>query len=80
MHTEVLVLEHDARSLREGLGSKERLLRILCHRRESLADLVFLTVVGHRETVRRTHVDARIALDAQVGREVGLNIAVAEIG
>jgi APA family basic amino acid/polyamine antiporter len=45
-------------------------------RREPRAQLRLLGIVRDRQAIDRTDVDARVALDAQLGREVGLHVAV----
>src|SRR5690606_8471600 len=75
MQAHVLVLRHDAAGV-EGLGDVERLVGIQRRRVQALTQVRLLAVLGERDAIHRTDVDARVALDAQARAEHGLGIAV----
>src|SRR5690606_7780467 len=76
VHAQVLVLDHHASRLLERRRHEERLLGLEPRRLERALELGQLGVLGDREAIDRADVDARVALDAELGREHRLQVAV----
>src|SRR5882724_778530 len=76
MYTDVLVLDHNPRRLRQRRRDIQRLRTIGGRRRQAAAQLSLRSVLRDGEAVDRTDVDAGIALDAQLRREYRLDIAI----
>ena len=76
MEADVLVLHHDALRLRQRRRGVELLGQVQRRRRQAGAELGLLAVLGNRQAVGRADVDTGVALDAQVGREMRLHVAV----
>ena len=77
MQTHIFVFHHHALRLRQRVRDVNLLRHILRRRRQPQPQFVDRAAVGgDGQTVGRTHVDARIALDAQRRREVRLDVAV----
>ena len=76
MNAQVFVLDHDPTGLGKRLRHVQRLLEILRRRRQALTQILFLAVLRDRQAVDRADVDARVALDAQLRGEHGLDVAV----
>src|SRR5579863_8513747 len=76
VHTEVLVLDHHARRLRQRCRHVERLSEVARGDLEAPAQFLLRTVAGDGETVDRTDVEAGVALDAELGAEDGLHVTV----
>src|ERR1700676_2175038 len=76
MHTDVLILDHDPRRLRQRRRDEQRLREIGGRRRQAGAQLRLRAVLRDGEAIDRTNVDAGIALDAELRREYGLDIAI----
>ena len=72
----VLVLDHDALRLRKVGGDVDVLRQVDGRRRQPRAQVDFVALRRNRQAVRRADVDAGVALDAQVRREVRLHVAV----
>src|ERR1700736_3231330 len=76
MHTDILVLDHDPRRLRQRRRDIQRLRTIGGRRRQAGAQLSLRAVRRDGEAIDRTYIDARIALDAQLRGEYCLDIAI----
>src|SRR6202790_5597921 len=76
MHTDVLVLDHDPRRLRQRRRDEQRLLEIGGRRRQAGAQLRLRAVLVDGEAIDRTNGDAGIALDAELRREYRLHVAI----
>src|SRR4029078_7164725 len=76
VHAEVLVLDHHAPGLLERRGREKRLTGTQPRRLEPLLDLRLRAVRHDREAIDGTNVEARGALDAELRREDGLQVAV----
>lgn len=75
MQADILVLHHHAPGL-EVAGHIEILVRMQRGCFQALTEIAFLAVVREGDAIHRTDVDAGIALDAERGREHGLDVAV----
>ena len=75
MQADVLVLDHHAPGLQVA-GDVEVLVRMRRGRLQALAQIGFLAILGEGDAVHRADVDAGVALDAERGREHGLDVAV----
>src|SRR3984893_17717520 len=76
MHTDVLVLDHDPRRLRQRRRDIQRLREIGGRRRQAGAQLRLRAVLRDGEAIDRANVDAGIALDAELRREYRLHVAI----
>src|SRR6202049_3437733 len=76
MHTDVLVLDHDPRRLRQRRRDIQRLREVGGRRRQAAAPLRPRAVLRDGEAIDRTNVDAGIALDAELRREYRLHVAI----
>src|SRR5258708_4694864 len=76
MHTDVLVLDHDPRRLRQRCRDIQRLRVIGGRRGQAAAQNVLRAVLRDGEAIDRADVDAGIALDAQLRREHRLDVAI----
>src|SRR6185436_15626193 len=76
MHAQVLVFDHHPCRVFQRRGYVQGLSDILRRRLEPGTQFGLFTVVCDGEAVYRTDVDAGVALDAQLGLEHGLHVAV----
>src|ERR1700722_7342619 len=76
MHTDVLVLDHDPRRLRQRCRDIQRLGMIGGRRRQAGAQLSLGPVLRDGEAIDRANVDKGIALDAQLLRKYRLDVAI----
>ena len=72
----VLVLHHDPLGLRQLTGREKWLGEVLSGRGHKHTQFGLLCAGGDKKALHGTHVDARVALDAQMVGEVGLHVAV----
>ncbi len=75
VQADILVLCHDARRL-ESIRNVNILRQIERRRVQPLAQILLVAVRGERDAVHRADIDASVALDAQLGREHRLRVAV----
>ena len=75
MQTDVLVLDHHSTSF-QRIGNQQGLVGILRRRFETHPQISFFTIRGKGDAFGWTDINAGVALDTDLGREYGLDIAV----
>src|SRR6202011_4921602 len=76
VNTQVLVLHHDTAGLRQRRRDEQRLRQVFGWRLEPRAQIGFRAVLGDRQAIDRTDIDAGVAFDAELRREYRLYVAV----
>src|SRR6187399_1622444 len=76
VHAQVFVFDHDAAGMFQRRRYVQGLSDILRGRLEPSAQIGFLTIRRDGQAIHRADVDARVALDAQLGLEHRLHIAI----
>ena len=76
VHADVLVLHHHAARVLERFADIERLRDVLRWRLEPRSQIGLLAVWRHGQAIDRADIDASVALDAELGVEHRLHIAI----